>query len=178
MIALRGEAVSLLGNRVLNSMKRIFSIVATVLLTGLVFGDLACAQEHEASETGHEHHEHTFGVFTGFATEGKRESGPALGLEYEYRLSSSFGVGGVAEYTFGDLDTLVLAMPFAYHGGPWKFYVGPGLERVEGNNEFLVRIGGEYGFHRGDWEISPQIDIDFVDGEQVFILGVTFLRGF
>ncbi len=152
------------------------------VLAGLVLataiGSPVCAEEHEESEPQHGHHEQTVGVFLGYATEGKRESGPALGVEYEYRLSYSMGVGAVAEYTFGDLDTLVLAAPVAYHNGPWRFYVGPGIERVDGDNEFLVRVGGEYGFHRGDWEISPQIDIDIVDGEQVFVIGVTFLWGF
>jgi hypothetical protein len=35
-----------------------------------------------------------------------------------------------------------------------------------------------FGFEYGAWEISPQLDVDFVDGESTFVLGVTFGKGF
>ncbi len=54
----------------------------------------------------------------------------------------------------------------------------PGIEDGEHGTEKLVRIGAEYGFEVKGWEISPQVDLDFVDGDQVFVLGVTFGRGF
>jgi len=40
-----------------------------------------------------------------------------------------------------------------------------------------VRIGFEYGFEKGAWEISPQLDVDFVDDEEVYVIGVVFGRG-
>jgi hypothetical protein len=120
-----------------------------------------------------------FALFVGAANEDRRDKGPAIGLEYERRLNTSFGIGVLAERTFGDLDSMVYAVPFAYHSGAWKAYIAPGIEDREGHkSENLVRIGAEYGFEAGGWEIAPQIDLDFVDGNRVFVFGVTFGKGF
>jgi len=155
------------------------SACTTCWLVALLSGGSVAAKD---AETGHEngqgYHESTFGVFVGFATEGERDDGLALGVEYEHRVNPRIGIGVLAEHTFGELDTWVLAAPLAFHSGPWKLYAAPGLERIDGEGGFLVRLGAEYGFHRGEWEISPQVDIDFVDGEEVLVIGVTFLRGF
>lgn len=158
-------------------MGRIMRVASSLLLGAHVICP-AVAEEHRDDESSHSYHKDTFGVFLGFATEGSRDNGVAFGIEYEHRLSAAAGIGVVAERTFGDLEAWVFAAPVAYHDGPWKLYVGPGIERREGENEFLVRLGGEYGFHFGDWEISPQLDIDFVDDESVFVIGLTLLRGF
>jgi len=69
-------------------------------------------------------------------------------------------------------------VPFAYHTGRWKYYVAPGAEDSEHGSEFLIRLGLEYAYEVGTWEISPQLDIDFVGGEKVLVLGVTFGKGF
>jgi hypothetical protein len=43
----------------------------------------------------------------------------------------------------------------------------------------MLRVGVEHGFHVGKWEISPQVDIDFVERESdVLVIGVVFARGF
>ena len=78
----------------------------------------------------------------------------------------------------GDLDFWVYALPFAYHSERWKFYVAPGVEDGDEGSEFLARVGGEYAFAAGTWEISPQLNVDFVDGEEVFVLGLVFGKGF
>jgi hypothetical protein len=166
--------------------QRIASCVATLLaLTVLSIPAGASAEEeaHDGAAHGatHAYHEHIFGLFVGGAEEdsGRRENGFVLGLEYEYRFNQSFGIGAVVEHTYGDLDIWVYAVPFAYHNGPWKMYVAPGVEEGEGGSENMLRFGVEYGFHAGKWEISPQIDIDFVERESdVFVIGVVFARGF
>jgi hypothetical protein len=55
---------------------------------------------------------------------------------------------------------------------------GPGLEKSEEGEEPLLRIGAEYGFHMGDFEISPQVDLDFVEDEALFVIGVVFAYTF
>jgi hypothetical protein len=45
-------------------------------------------------------------------------------------------------------------------------------------SEFLLRIGGEYAFEIGKLEVAPQIDVDFVDDETVFVIGVTIGTSF
>jgi len=134
----------------------------------------------ESAEHEHEYEPNLLAVFVGITSEERRDKGLALGLEYERRLSKSFGIGALAERTFGDLDFWVVAFPLAYHRGPWKFYVAPGWETEDRthDNEFLARIGGEYAFEAGSIEISPQVDLDIVDGDAVFVFGVTFGKGF
>lgn len=158
---------------------------AGILALLTLFAAAASAEDthHEASAHASEHsyHADTIGVFVGFATEneGVREDGLALGLEYEHRFNESFGIGGVIEHTWGDIDAWVFAIPFAYHNGPWKLYAGPGIEDGEHGTENLIRLGVEYGFHVNGWEISPQLDLDIVEREtEVWVLGVVFARGF
>ena len=137
-------------------------------------GEDAHEESHAAS---HEYHANTLGLFLGVTQEGRAEDF-TIGLEYERRLNKSFGIGAVAEYVSGDLDFWVYAVPFAYHTGPWKFYVAPGIEDGEEDSDFLVRVGGEYAFELGKWEVSPQIDLDFVDNNEVWVLGIVIGRGF
>ncbi|MEM6485243.1 MAG: hypothetical protein AAF662_09690 [Pseudomonadota bacterium] len=133
-------------------------------------------RHEERLEGGESRHEadfpmHTLGVFIGDTTEDRRD-GATLGFEFEYRTSEKLGIGLTAEYVAGDFDTKVLALPVARHHGPWKFYAGPGFEFGEEGRETLFRVGTEYGFRVGRLEVSPQVDIDFVDGDQLFVIGV------
>ena len=142
-----------------------------------------CAEEseHESEpvhHAAHDFHPNFLGIFVGISSESRRERGIALGIEYERRLNKSFGIGLVAEYTSGDLDFWVYAVPFAYHTGRWKLYVAPGIEDGDHGTESLIRIGAEYAYEVGGWEVSPQLDLDFVNGEEVFVLGVVFGKGF
>ena len=128
------------------------------------------------AEHGHESH-HTLGLFLGNSTEDRREDprrGGTIGIEYEYRFAPNYGFAVVLEHIAGEVDVNVLAAGFAYHDGPWKFYGGPGIERGHGETEPMVRIGAEYDFHFGKLEVSPQVDLDFVSGERVFVVGVVF----
>ena len=45
-------------------------------------------------------------------------------------------------------------------------------------SESLLRIGGEYAFEMDTLEIAPPFAVDFVDGEEVLVLGVVFGKGF
>ena len=139
---------------------------------GAIFAHLYQPALAEESETRHESG-NTLGVFLGDTTEDRRE-GATLGLEFEHRFSEHYGVGVTAEHVVGDFDTNVLAIPVAVHSGPWKLYAGPGMEYSHGHGEPLLRLGAEYGFHVGEYEISPQVDVDFVDGERLLVFGLVF----
>ena len=95
-------------------------------------------------------------------------------------MSASFGIGAELERVLGDLDFWVGVLPFAYHTGHWKLYAGPGFEREDGggHTDGLVRVGVEYAFEVGEWEVSPTFDVDFVDGDTVLVGGVLFGFGF
>ena len=165
-------------------MVRKLDLIAVLALLLIVVGArpaFAQAGEHESAsdhEATHDFHSNLLALFVGVTYEGSSENGFALGIEYERRLNESFGVGVLAEHTFGDLDSWVYAVPFAFHTGRWKFYVAPGVEDGDQGSESLVRLGAEYAYEVGAWEISPQLDVDLVDGEVVPVLGVTFGKGF
>lgn len=138
---------------------------------------------HTGAEEAHEHdyHPNVVGVFVGMTSEERRERALTFGIEYERRLSSSAGLGLILEHAVGDLNFTIAAVPFAYHTGHWKFYAAPGVEFTDDHyeTEFLMRLGVEYGFEIGsNFELSPQVDVDFVDGEVVTVIGVTLGYGF
>jgi hypothetical protein len=140
------------------------------------------SSEHEsasAHDSAHGDHKNVLSFFVGATHAGRRENAAALGVGYERNLNESFGIGVLAEHTFGDADFTVYAVAFAYRVDRWKFYIAPGIEDSDAHGtESLVRLAAEYAFEAGTWEISPQLAVDFVDGEEVLILGVVFGKGF
>ena len=162
---------------------------ALLVVLGVMCALPICAQtvEHESSEhesdsaneTSHEPHKNIVSFFAGVTHEGRRKNGAALGIAYERILNESFTIGAFAEHTFGDADFTVYAVALGYRVDRWKFFVAPGVEDSHDHGtESLVRLGVEYAYEAGTWEISPQLAVDFVDGDQVLILGVVFGKGF
>lgn len=149
------------------------------ILLGLpVFAD---TDEHEPAaghEAKHDYHRNLLSVFVGHTGVTRRDHGNTLGIGYERRVTKTVSVGVLAERTYGDLDFRVYAVPFAYHAGAWKIFVAPGVEDSDHGSELLVRIGAEYAFEVGSWEIAPQLSVDFVDGEQLGIIGIALAKGF
>ena len=148
------------------SRKRLFVLAAFAVLPFVTVSPASgedAAHENESShEEAHEFHRNWAALFIGVTSEERRNGKPALGLEYARHLRPSFAIGGIVEYTFGDHNFWVLAVPFAYRSGPWKFYIAPGFEVEEivagpSESELLLRIGGEYAFEVGKLEIAPQL---------------------
>jgi hypothetical protein len=141
---------------------------------------LTSAGEHGAEngrDEPHEHGKNVVGLFLGVTDEG-REEAETLGIEYARHLTEAFGIALVAEFARGDLDYAVYAVPLVYHKGPWAFWVGPGVEDADEGSEYLTRVGFEYAFEVGAIEIAPQINVDFLDGEEVVVAGLLFAKRF
>ena len=130
------------------------------------------ADEHE-----HEHEKNELAIFVGLTHE-RRENGAALGLEYERRIGISLGIGFLSERTWGVFDFSVYAVPITFHADRWKFIVAPGIEQSGGHTENLVRVAIGYAFETSKTTITPSLSTDFVGGENIFVLGVAFGRGF
>jgi len=128
-----------------------------------------------ATASAQEHHleENEIAVFVGVALEG-RDDGPAIGIEYERRIDESLGLGLLVERTFGDFDTWVFALPLTLHVEEWKFVLAPGIEDRNGRSENLVRIAVGYEFETSNVKMTPTFNVDFVDDETIFVLGVSF----
>ena len=128
---------------------------------------------------GHGPHHNHLAVFAGFTGEVRRERSFTLGVDYERRMSESFGFGVLLERASGDRDFWIAAIPFSWHRGHWKFSVAPGVEHEEGHDDHgLVRLSAGYGFKKNDLEIAPLFAVDFVAGDMVLVMGVTIGLGF
>ena len=161
---------------------KIIAFTAVALITWIPMGQVAIGEtgEHEVpsdNELAHHYKPNLLAVFVGVTHEGS-ESGLSLGIEYEMRLNESFGIGVLAEHTSGDLDIWVYAIPLAYHIRSWKFYIAPGVVDGSHGSESLVRLGGAYAFEVGSWEIAPQLNAEFVEGNEALVLGITIGKGF
>ena len=148
----------------------LWATIATVLLV---------ANPAAASDEGHES-EHKKNVIAGFVglTHERRENGLAVGIEYERLINESLGIAVVAERTWGDFDFWVVAVPVYFRASEWRFGIGPGVEGTGGNTEGLVRAIVGYEFEGEKVHYAPGLAIDFVDGEQVYVLGIAIGFGF
>jgi hypothetical protein len=137
------------------------------------------AEEAEHSEKGGVHdHRHHLALFLG-ATHTDEEDEFSIGIDYEYRLKPILGVGGLVEYTGGVLETTVVAAALFIHPyDEWRLVLAPGFENEGSDNEFLFRAGVSYQFPVGKWTISPEFNVDFVDGEENLVYGLSFGWGF
>ena len=126
-------------------------------------------------------HRHGVELFLG-NTHDDGENGFSIGFTYEYRLNELFGIGGLIEYAGNDFREWILAAPFILHPYEgWRFLVAPGIdiEDEDGNNNFLLRVGSAYEFEIAErWSITPEFNVDFVDGDEVFVYGFSFGYGF
>ncbi len=122
-------------------------------------------------------HRHGVELFLG-NTQDDGKNGFSIGLTYEYRLSELFGIGGLIEHAGEDFREWVLAVPFFLHPYKgWRFLVAPGIEidDEDGDNNFLFRAGAAYEFEIAErWSITPEFNVDFVDGDEVLVYGLSF----
>lgn len=163
-------------------MSRLSHWIAPVLLPVLILASAGLhANDTHADDSQHEGPQHlsSWGIFVGSATEGVREGDLTLGLEYGHHIGGHWGVSAVAEYSFTDDGTWVFVVPAVYGIRNWRLFAGPGLERHDGETEFLARVGAGYAFHvENHWEIEPQFNIDWVDGDAVYVWGLYLARTF
>ncbi len=141
-----------------------------LLLLALCAG-CASAQHHEPVDW--RELPHHFSVLTG-ATIEEEESGPTIGLDYEYRVSDFVGLGGVVEYASEDIDaTTVLAVADLHLTHQFILQTGPGFEsRGGGDTEFVYRLGVLYEWEWGGRTLSPQLHYDATSGEDAVVLAL------
>jgi hypothetical protein len=62
-----------------------------------------------------------------------------------------------------------------------RFGLGIGKEKIGGshpNSEDLYRLSASYEYHIGDFGLEPTLAVDFIDGEQAYVLGVALVGPF
>lgn len=149
----------------------VLSVFAWLCLFG------AAQAETGTHEDEHAHHKNEIAGFVGLTHEG-RDDGLSLGVEYERRVTEAFGIGALAERTSGDFDYWVFAVPLTLHVDRWKFAIAPGIEKTDEHEHEMARLTAGYEFDLGEAIATPSFSIDFVDGEEVYVLGVAIGFGF
>jgi hypothetical protein len=160
-------------------------------------------QKHGEAEghSGRPHHKNDIGIFLGLTDEHGHPNEPTLGLDYKRRVAKHWAIGGLFDYAGGDLRNMIVAASVTW----WSdvgltLTAAPGIEfhRGRSSNEgcgcagsakseeigeadkdaryFLLRLGAGWGFPIGqNYVIEPQVNLDLVEGEKVWVYGVNFI---
>ena len=87
-----------------------------------------------------------------------------LGIDYEYRISSSYGIGVVLERAFDGLDaTTGLAVANFHLNDRWVMQLGSGYERSHSEYIFAARVGMLYAFEFEGFTLTPQLHWNYLD---------------
>jgi len=102
-----------------------------------------------------------------------------IGLEYQRTFSDRLDVAVAVEHLSGkDSWVYVFLAKFRVYKGI-KLLAGPGFEREHGENDFLFRIGGGYGFEFGErYSFVPSLELDFIGRDTALVYGATLGVGF
>lgn len=124
---------------------------------------------------------HYPGVFVGM-TSVSSETDLTLGVEYEYKLDPSLGAGFVVERTpdghGGDGVDIWIASLYYHPINEVRLGLGYGSERIGGykvKHKDVVRLSAAYEFHVENIGIAPTFAVDFIDGDEAYVLGVAFV---
>lgn len=146
-------------------------------------------------ESGH-NYKNGLALFLGATNEAGHGTEPTWGLEYGRALSPHWAIGGLIDYAGGSQRNMVIApvvfwKPF---GTGFVLLAAPGIEYHNGRGTvehhlskaetaavdkdetyFVLRLGTAYYFHFGSrFGIGPTVNVDFVDGHEVWVYGVNF----
>jgi hypothetical protein len=156
-------------NMLLHARSLLYCIFILVALTSSGVCDELESKAHEEKD-----YRNVIALFGGNTQDGS-ENGASIGLEYVYRISPLFSIGGLGEYAGGDFNSWVIGIPLyirPYAG--WFFRLAPGLEFEDSETNFLFRVGLGYEFElMPRWLLSPEINADFVDGDTKLVYGLT-----
>ncbi|MCW8985141.1 MAG: autotransporter outer membrane beta-barrel domain-containing protein [Thermoanaerobaculales bacterium] len=152
---------------------------------------------------GRSHYLNEFAIFLGGATENGHSTQLTWGLDYKRRVADRWAVGLLFNYASGSLRNAIVATSvswspvgklslmaapgIAFHqgsGARWACGCGgtlPGEEPGEPElidedaRYFVFRLGVGWDFQIGKSSgIQPQVNLDLVDGEKVWVYGVNF----
>jgi len=109
------------------------------------------------------------------ASFGDGDGGFTIGVNYERRLSELIGAGFFYENTMGGDDRWTIGVPVFFHPHEgWRFVVAPGMQRKDGDTDFLLRGGVGYEFELDNsWILVPQFNLDFTDGDTICVAGAS-----
>ena len=144
-------------------------------------------------------HRNEIGLFMGGTDERGHDTEFTWGLDYKRRIARRWAVGLLLDYAGGELRNSLLAPSVSFWPGigGLQLLAAPGIEFHEGRNGgghggaksgdevdadatyFLFRVGLAYDIHLDKrFGLVPGVNLDFVNGEQVWVYGLTLTYGF
>ena len=157
-------------------------------------------EEHGGGHGGRPHHKNDFAIFLGGTDEHGHPTEFTWGLDYKRRVAEHWAVGGLFDYAGGLRNAIVAASVTWMPVGNLTLTAAPGIEFHQGrsSNEgcgcagsakseetgeadkdatyFVLRLGVGWGFLIGQsYAIEPQVNLDLVNGEKVWVYGVNFI---
>lgn len=128
--------------------------------------------------------QHFPGIFLGYTHVGNNTEF-TYGIEYEYKFSTHWGAGLVYEETddghYGDGITVKVASLFYHPYSNLRLGLGIGNEKIGGahpHKEDLIRLSASYEYLFGDFGLAPVLAVDFIDGEEAYVMGIAIIRPF
>jgi hypothetical protein len=108
------------------------------------------------------------------------ESGVTIGIDYERELTEGLAVGAYVEAVGGDLREGVLGVVLVLRPVEWLGLVaGPGIERSDRENGWLLRVGALVEFPLTDgWHFGPAVYYDLTEHEEYIVGGLIIGRKF
>jgi len=161
-------------------------------------------EHNEAEGHGGRHyHMNDVGIFLGATDEHGHDTEFTWGLEYRRMISKRWAIGGFFDHAGGELRNAILAPSVTWLPvGRLQITAAPGIEfhRGRGSTEgcgcephtksedpeqiglvdedetyFVFRLGAGWNFPVGqNYAITPQINLDLVEGERVWVYGLVF----
>lgn len=142
-------------------------------------------------------------IFLGGTDEHGHPTEFTWGVDYKRRVAQRWGIGGIFDYAGGSLRNAILASSVTWWPvGKLSLMAAPGIEFHRGRaatsgcgcghslksgdldqadeidedaEYFVFRVGAGWDFHLGtNYGIQPQVNLDFVEGETVWIYGLNF----
>ena len=157
--------------------------------------------EHEGEHSSHHIRDfkNEVAVFVGGTDEHGHDTELTWGLDYKRRIAERWAVGVFFDYAGGELRNAVLAPMVAFWPGlgNLQLMAAAGVEFHQGRDGgghqksgggggtdedatyFLVRLGAGYDIHLGErFGLVPNLNLDFVNNEKVWVYGLAFTYGF
>jgi len=167
-------------------------------------GDVAENEKHGEERGGRPHHANDFCIFLGATDEHGHDTELTWGIDYRRMVAKRWAVGGLFDYAGGELRNAILAASVTWLPvGRLQLLVAPGIEfhRRRGSSSggcgcdgralrdesgghsqidedatyFVFRLGAGWNFPVGHhYAITPEINLDLVEGERVWVYGLVF----
>jgi len=150
---------------------RILNILLIVLLTASIL------QAQEKKKLKHLEDHYHLSMFVGYSMDLKGKTGPKLGIEYEYRVNKSMGIGGTFDFTGNDFEIFSFSVAADFYLFKFPLILGAGFGAKNQGSKWkpFIRTLATYDFHIGQFSLGPMIMYDiYFDNKDIISPGVTF----